>query len=161
MSGTPLGLPLSPAIASIPFVDPGSGRLSLAAVAFLTAIINAIQGTGGALSVLADVLFDKTGAALDQSQLAQVLAQAALAAAPAAPVPEGALLLPPAPLPAGCVPCVQFDSGTLISTGIGAPDSAVYGSVTDIFLQRDGAAGSVMWVKTSGTNTSTGWTAIA
>jgi microcystin-dependent protein len=43
--------------------------------------------------------------------------------------------------------------------GTGAPNSAVTGSIGDIYQQIDGAAGATLWIKESGNNTNTGWNA--
>lgn len=47
--------------------------------------------------------------------------------------------------------------GSLWSSGLGAPNGVVTGSVGDLYTQRDGGAGTTLWVKESGTATNTGW----
>lgn len=46
-----------------------------------------------------------------------------------------------------------------ISGGSGTPESAVRGKVCDLYLRSNGTAGTVLYVKESGTNTNTGWVA--
>lgn len=54
---------------------------------------------------------------------------------------------------------IYLANGSRILDGYGVPNSSVYGSIGDQYLQLDGTAGSgVLWVKTSGINTNTGWT---
>lgn len=43
--------------------------------------------------------------------------------------------------------------------GTGSPNSAVTGSVGDIYIRTDGGVGTTFYVKESGTGTNTGWTA--
>lgn len=43
--------------------------------------------------------------------------------------------------------------------GLGNPESRVTGHVGDIFQQLDGTPGATLWVKETGSGTSTGWTA--
>lgn len=49
--------------------------------------------------------------------------------------------------------------GIYIRTGSGAPERAVVGSVGDLYLRTDGSTSTTLYVKTSGANTNTGWTA--
>ena len=56
---------------------------------------------------------------------------------------------------------LNLGNGTRILSGNGQPAGSVAGSVGDLYSQTDGAAGSVLWVKTSGEATNTGWTAVA
>lgn len=53
----------------------------------------------------------------------------------------------------GTTPC-------MLSAGSGTPESAVTGSPCDVFLRTDGAAGSTLYVKESGSATNTGWGAV-
>lgn len=46
-----------------------------------------------------------------------------------------------------------------LSTGANTPEAAVTGSVCDLFLRTNGANGSTLYVKESGTATNTGWVA--
>lgn len=46
-----------------------------------------------------------------------------------------------------------------LSGGSGAPEGVVRGKVCDVYLRSNGAAGTVAYVKESGTNTATGWVA--
>lgn len=48
---------------------------------------------------------------------------------------------------------------TVIRTGTGSPNSAVSGSVGDIFLRTNGSTSTTLYVKESGSATTTGWTA--
>jgi hypothetical protein len=53
-------------------------------------------------------------------------------------------------------------SGTVdIRTGTGSPEGAVTGTVGDVFLRTDGGSGTTAYVKESGSNTNTGWAAVA
>jgi hypothetical protein len=129
----------------------------------MTAIIDAIQGPGG----LDDsaTLAATTASVSQTSSTALLTAIAAPSALPG--LIQGAADAIARSLPLSQVPngkmagYIEFNDGTKIVSGIGAPNGAVYGSVPDIFLRRDGAAGGIMWVKTSGTNTDTGWAAVA
>lgn len=47
--------------------------------------------------------------------------------------------------------------GIYVRTGKGTPSSVVNGSVGDIYLRSDGGTGTTLYVKESGTNTSSGW----
>lgn len=47
---------------------------------------------------------------------------------------------------------------TIIRTGTGSPNSAVSGSVGDLFLRTNGGASTTLYVKESGSATTTGWT---
>lgn len=50
-------------------------------------------------------------------------------------------------------------NGTRIFDGYGSPNSVYAGRVGDLFLQRDGSAAlGIIWEKTSGDDTLTGWT---
>lgn len=63
--------------------------------------------------------------------------------------------------------CVQVSASTLatvggrVCSGTGSPESAVVGWIGDLFLRRDGAAGTVVYVKETGAGTNTGWVAYA
>jgi len=46
-----------------------------------------------------------------------------------------------------------------ITAGTGSPESAVTGSVCDVFLRTDGGASTVLYAKESGTASNTGWIA--
>jgi hypothetical protein len=50
-------------------------------------------------------------------------------------------------------------AGAKISAGSGTPEGSVVGSVGDLFLRRDGGAGTTLYVKESGAATNTGWAA--
>jgi hypothetical protein len=61
--------------------------------------------------------------------------------------------------PEGPTGVIYLANGSRILDGFGAPNGAEFGSTGDQFLQLDGTtAGGVLWVKTSGHNTDTGWT---
>jgi len=49
--------------------------------------------------------------------------------------------------------------GAFVRSGAGTPEGAVTGSVGDVFLRSDGAAGTSFYVKETGTATNTGWVA--
>ncbi len=49
--------------------------------------------------------------------------------------------------------------GAKVLAGTGSPESAVVGSVGDLYVRRDGGAGTTLYVKESGNNTNTGWVA--
>jgi hypothetical protein len=51
---------------------------------------------------------------------------------------------------------LKVGSATIYS-GTGSPNSVVTGNVGDLYLRTDGAAGTSMYVKESGTGTNTGW----
>jgi len=59
--------------------------------------------------------------------------------------------------------CVQVSAATMathggrICSGTGSPESALVGWVGDIYLRRDGTAGTTLWIKESGAGTNTGW----
>lgn len=44
-----------------------------------------------------------------------------------------------------------------ILAGTGSPESAVIGRVGDLYLRKDGGAGTTLYVKESGDATNTGW----
>lgn len=46
-----------------------------------------------------------------------------------------------------------------VRVGTGAPGGVVVGSVGDLWLRTDGGAGSTLYVKESGTDTTAGWVA--
>lgn len=46
-----------------------------------------------------------------------------------------------------------------VMKGIGDPSSVIYGSVGDLFLRTDGGTGTTLYVKESGSNTTSGWVA--
>lgn len=46
-----------------------------------------------------------------------------------------------------------------ISAGAGTPESAVVGRIGDIFMRTDGGSSTTLYVKESGADTNTGWTA--
>jgi hypothetical protein len=52
---------------------------------------------------------------------------------------------------------VYLTNGCRLLDGYGGPNSAIYGSIGDLYTQRDGSAGGTLWVKTSGENTDSGW----
>jgi hypothetical protein len=54
-----------------------------------------------------------------------------------------------------------IDQACAIDTGSGSPEGAKSGSVCDVYLRTDGAAGTIIYVKESGTATTTGWTVYA
>jgi hypothetical protein len=54
---------------------------------------------------------------------------------------------------------VKVQNGGTMRSGTGSPNSAVTGSVGDIFLRTDGGTTTTMYVKESGNNTTTGWVA--
>lgn len=47
-----------------------------------------------------------------------------------------------------------------VSGGAGSPESAVVGSVCDLYLRNDGGAGTTVYSKESGAATNTGWVAL-
>jgi hypothetical protein len=49
--------------------------------------------------------------------------------------------------------------GIAIRTGSGSPNSAVTGSLGDLYVNDEGGAGQTLWVKESGWDTDTGWVA--
>lgn len=54
----------------------------------------------------------------------------------------------------GTTPC-------MLSTGTGTPEGAVTGSPCDFYLRTNGAAGTTLYVKETGSGTNTGWGAAA
>jgi hypothetical protein len=50
-------------------------------------------------------------------------------------------------------------NGPVWSTGTGNPNGSIVGSVGDMFTRTDGGAGSTLYVKESGADTSAGWVA--
>lgn len=56
---------------------------------------------------------------------------------------------------------LQIGTGASIRTGTSSPEGAETGSVGDIFLQTDGSANAVLFIKESGSATNTGWKAYA
>ena len=56
---------------------------------------------------------------------------------------------------------VALINTTQVIVGTGAPEGAVVGSVGDIYLRTDGAAGTTLYIKQSGAATNTGWGVIA
>ncbi len=76
-----------------------------------------------------------------------------------------ALVLVPRPASAQDAFFARLTFGTpttplcVVQTGTGSPNSAVVGSVCDTFLRTDGGASTVLYLKESGTATTTGWVA--
>lgn len=70
---------------------------------------------------------------------------------------------PPPPGPAFVPPrtgVVTLANGGRLLDGYGAPNGLVFGSIGDEYLQLDGTlAGGVLWIKTVGAATDTGWSA--
>jgi hypothetical protein len=60
------------------------------------------------------------------------------------------------------VQIAQFQLGDVtLSTGaLASPNGLLTGSVGDIFFSTDGGGGGIIFAKTSGTNTNTGWTLV-
>lgn len=57
-------------------------------------------------------------------------------------------------------PVIQVGSGTgvyRITSGTGSPEGVIQGSPPDLYLNASGGAGTTLYVKESGTNTTTGW----
>jgi hypothetical protein len=54
---------------------------------------------------------------------------------------------------------LTIQTGAKIRSGTGTPESAVTGSVGDLFLRTDGGANTTLYVKESGSATNTGWVA--
>ena len=52
---------------------------------------------------------------------------------------------------------VYLGNGSRVLDGYGSPNGAVFGSVGDLFLQRDGSPSAVAWAKASGEQTDAGW----
>ena len=46
-----------------------------------------------------------------------------------------------------------------LSTGTGSPEGVVTGNIGDLYLNLSGGASTTLYVKTSSSGTSTGWTA--
>ncbi len=61
------------------------------------------------------------------------------------------------PLPPHRAGVVTLQNGARLVDGWGVPNGAVFGSVGDIFLQRDGTGDDVVWFKATGSQTDTGW----
>lgn len=59
--------------------------------------------------------------------------------------------------PARPVDIVVLHSGARVMDGFGAPTGLVPGYVGDLYLQRDAASGSALWIKQSGASTADGW----
>lgn len=53
---------------------------------------------------------------------------------------------------------IELGIGTLVSAGTGSPNGVVSGSPGDLYLNLAGGAGSTLFVKESGSATSSGWT---
>lgn len=71
---------------------------------------------------------------------------------PVVPAGPGLAFVPP---PTGVT---YLANGGRLLDGYGAPNSAVYGRVGDLYLQLDvGSTASAVWTKSSGNNTNTGW----
>lgn len=45
-----------------------------------------------------------------------------------------------------------------VQSGEGTPENKIVGSIGDLYLREDGSTSTTLYVKTSGTNTKTGWT---
>ena len=115
----------------------------------------------GSLTVAAKSI--RFGAAGDGALLAQV---GALDAA----IARLAALVPPQPeLERGDaarafrswpVDVMYAGNGSRFLDGYGTPNGKIFGSVGDMFVQRDGTAAVAAWEKTSGAFTDHGWTAI-
>ena len=59
-------------------------------------------------------------------------------------------------------PRIYFGTGNTfpgLDVGNGTPNSAVSAQIGSLYLQRDGGAGTTLWVKESGAGTNTGWVA--
>ena len=67
---------------------------------------------------------------------------------------------PGPPFQSGLSGIIYLANGSRVIDGYGAPNGAVFGSVGDGFLQRDGGVAGAFWTKTSGINTNSGWALI-
>jgi hypothetical protein len=52
----------------------------------------------------------------------------------------------------------MFIGTAAIRSGTGTPEGRVVGNIGDLYLRQDGSTSTTLYVKTSGTNTDTGWT---
>ena len=52
-----------------------------------------------------------------------------------------------------------FIGDARITSGSGTPEAKVVGSVGDLYLRLDGSTSTTLYVKTSGANSASGWTA--
>ena len=63
--------------------------------------------------------------------------------------------------------CVQVSAATMgtkggrVCSGNGSPESTLAGWVGDIYLRRDGGAGTTLYIKESGAGTNTGWQVVS
>jgi hypothetical protein len=174
MSGTaPAPQRIIPPLADQPLIDV-SGRASYSMTQWmqrLSAFIGPVQpptSVGGTsttnvslseqVSNLSTIVNQLLSAPLSDNAFASRLAQLeqeigaarALAGRPAQ-LPGPAFT----PRPSGIT---YLANGARVLDGYGTPNSLVYGSVGDEYLQRDGSTAGTLWVKTSGANTNTGWT---
>ena len=67
-----------------------------------------------------------------------------------------AVLMLPAPGARAQTQC-EFLGTTRICKGAGSPNSALTGSIGDLYLQTNGSADAVLWIKEAGSSTNTGW----
>lgn len=54
----------------------------------------------------------------------------------------------------------RFSTGCEASSGSGSPEGAVTGTTCDVYLQNNGTASTILWIKESGVATTTGWKAV-
>jgi hypothetical protein len=137
--------------ADLPFVDPRTGRLSMWAVTYLQRLG---QATGVMVGILTDpvtnVAIENVTTLIEQS----ALEPGAAPSVPVAPVGASPLALMPPALPADIV---TLHSGARLLDGQGDPNGVVPGNVGDLFLRRDGAMTTALYIKGSGAGTDEGW----
>lgn len=152
--------PLPPPLASMPIVDLRTGIATPLFQRVLTAYFTALQGTGGVVDFVNDPVPSypsTTQEALDLiDQLRCEVTQLRQDNASLAEQVDRLLRAPP-PLPNGYVDSIVFDSGARILVGVGAPGAVVMGSPPDIYLNKSAGAGTTLYVKESGANTTGGW----
>lgn len=102
-----------------------------------------LDGFVQALSDIADLAAVVAANRIDLSALTQSIEEAL--------VPK-----PPDGAP-GNVDVLYLENGVRVLTGSGSPETVVYGSVGDLYLDVAGGAGTTLYVKESGAATNTGW----
>ncbi len=122
----------------LPFVDPKTGRLTIWGVTYLQRLTQGQRQVIENVTTLVGIADFPLGAPV----------------IPTMPAFEAALLSEPPPAPTDVL---ALHSGARVMDGSGAPEGVVLGFVGDLYLRRDGSPSGALYVKDSGTATTTGW----
>lgn len=130
-----------------------AGQTLSNSVVILTNTTDSLTTAIDAATATADAAAVQSAAAFTEAELAVSQALASRIFQPSAPPPPQ-----PMPIDKG-TPIVTLLNGARIMDGYGSPVGAVVGSIGDMYLRKDGGAGTSLYIKESGTNTTGGWTA--